>query len=226
MTAAMAITPNDDPEDRRVAIAELILRLRRSGIMDQRVLQAIESVPRDIFVPPESQDQSYSERALAIDCGQTISAPVIVGMMTMALDLSDRDRVLEIGTGSGYQTAILARLCRRVYTIDRFRTLVASAESRFQTLRLSNITTLVGDGTRGWPEQAPFDKIIVTAAGETVPEPLQKQVRLGGIIVAPVGPADGVQKLVKMTRTVDGFLEKPLADVRFVPLIPGKAAQL
>jgi protein-L-isoaspartate(D-aspartate) O-methyltransferase len=146
--------------------------------------------------------------------------------MTVALDLSDRDRVLEIGTGSGYQTAILARLCRRVYTMDRFRTLVAAAESRFKTLRLSNVTTLIGDGTKGWPEQAPFDKIIVTAAGEVVPEPLLKQVRLGGIIVAPVGPADGVQKLVKMTRTVDGFLEKTLADVRFVPLIPGKAAQL
>lgn len=222
----MAITPNDDPQERRIAIAELILRLRRSGITDQKVLGAIESVPRDIFVPPESQDQSYSERALPIDCGQTISAPVVVGMMTIALDVTDRDRVLEIGTGSGYQTAILARLCRRVYTIDRFRTLVAAAESRFQTLRLSNVTTLVGDGTKGWPEQAPFDKIIVTAAGEAVPEALLKQVRLSGIIVAPVGPADGVQKLMKMTRTVDGFLEKPLADVRFVPLIPGKAAQL
>ncbi len=222
----MAITPNDDPEDRRVAIAELILRLRRSGIMDKHVLGAIESVPRDVFVPPESQDHSYSERALAIDCGQTISAPVIVGMMTLALDLSDRDRVLEIGTGSGYQTAILARLCRWVYTIERFRTLVLAAESRFQTLRLANVTTLVDDGTKGWPEEAPFDKIIVTAAAEEVPEALLKQVRLGGIVVLPVGPQDGVQKLMRLTRTVDGFLEKSLADVRFVPLIPGKAAQL
>lgn len=222
----MAITPNDDPEDRRVAIAELILRLRRNGVWDQKVLQAIESVPRDVFVPPDRQDDSYAERALPIDCGQTISAPVIVGMMTAALDLGDRDRVLEIGTGSGYQTAILARLCRRVYTIERFRTLVAAAESRFKTLRLSNVTTLVGDGTGGWQEQAPFDKIIVTAAAETVPEQLLKQVRIGGIIVAPVGPAESVQKLVRLTRTADGFLEKPLADVRFVPLIPGKAAQL
>ncbi len=222
----MAITPNDDPEDRRVAIAELILRLRRNGIWDQKVLQAIESVPRDVFVPPDRQDDSYAERALPIDCGQTISAPVIVGMMTAALDLSAGDRVLEIGTGSGYQTAILARLCRRVYTIERFRTLVAAAESRFKTLRLSNVTTLVGDGTGGWQEQAPFDKIIVTAAAETVPEQLLKQVRIGGIIVAPVGPAEGVQKLLRLTRTVEGFLEKPLADVRFVPLIPGKAAQL
>lgn len=222
----MAITPNDDPEDRRVAIAELILRLRRNGVWDQKVLQAIESVPRDVFVPPDRQDDSYAERALPIDCGQTISAPVIVGMMTAALDLGDRDRVLEIGTGSGYQTAILARLCRRVYTIERFRTLVAAAESRFKTLRLSNVTTLVGDGTGGWQEQAPFDKIIVTAAAETVPEQLLKQVRIGGIIVAPVGPAESVQKLLRLTRTVEGFLEKPLADVRFVPLIPGKAAQL
>ncbi len=222
----MARKPDENPEERRIEIANLLLRLRRNGITEQKVLAAIESVPRDVFVPAESQDDAYSERALPIDCGQTISAPVIVGMMTAALDVGDRERVLEIGTGSGYQTAVLARLARRVYTIDRFRTLVQSAESRLRTLRISNVTTLVGDGTKGWPEQAPFDKIIVTAAGEAVPEALLKQVRLGGIIVAPVGPGDGVQKLVKMTRTVDGFLEKPLADVRFVPLIPGKAAQL
>jgi protein-L-isoaspartate(D-aspartate) O-methyltransferase len=222
----MANGPEEDEDERRVAVAELILRLRRSGITDRRVLGAIEAVPRDLFVPAESQEQSYSERALPIDCGQTISAPVIVGLMTAALELTDRDRVLEIGTGSGYQAAVLAKLARRVYTIDRFRTLVMTAESRFQTLRLSNVTTLVGDGTRGWPEQAPFDKIIVTAAGEEIPEALRKQVRVGGIIVAPVGPADGVQKLVKMTRTEENFDETILADVRFVPLIPGRAAHL
>jgi protein-L-isoaspartate(D-aspartate) O-methyltransferase len=222
----MARKPDENPEERRIAIANLLLRLRRNGVTDQKVLAAIESVPRDVFVPAESQDDAYSERALPIDCGQTISAPVIVGMMTAALDIGDRDRILEIGTGSGYQTAVLAKLARRVYTIDRFRTLVQTAESRLRTLRISNVTTLVGDGTKGWPEQAPFDKIIVTAAGERVPDALLKQVRLGGIIVAPVGPSDGIQKLVKMTRTPEGFDEATLADVRFVPLIPGKAAHL
>ena len=222
----MAVKPDEDPERRRIDIANLLLRLRRSGITDQRVLGAIEAVPRDIFVPADNQAEAYSERALAIDCGQTISAPVIVGIMTGALEITDRDRILEIGTGSGYQTAVLAKLARRVYTIDRFRTLVAAAESRFRTLRISNVTTLVGDGMKGWPEQAPFDRIIITAAGESVPDALLRQVRLGGIIVAPVGPHDGVQKLVKMTRVQDGFDETKLADVRFVPLIPGKAAHL
>jgi protein-L-isoaspartate(D-aspartate) O-methyltransferase len=222
----MARKPDENPEERRIEIANLLLRLRRNGITDQKVLAAIESVPRDVFVPADSQDNAYSERALPIDCGQTISAPVIVGLMTAALDVGDRDRILEIGTGSGYQTAVLAKLARRVYTIDRFRTLVQAAESRFRTLRISNVTTLVGDGMKGWPEQAPFDKIIVTAAGDRVPDALLKQVRLGGIIVAPVGPHDGIQKLVKMTRTPEGFDEATLADVRFVPLIPGKAAHL
>ena len=217
------VTPDDE---RRTHLAELILRLRRAGITDRRVVSAIESVPRDLFVPPESHNDAYAERALPIDCGQTISAPVIVGMMTGALDVGDRDRVLEIGTGTGYQTAILARLARRVYTIDRFRTLVAAAESRFRTLRISNITTLVGDGIKGWPEQAPFDRIIVTAAADEVPEAMLKQLRLGGVLVIPVGPQDGVQKLLRIERTEGGPVERALADVRFVPLIPGKAERL
>jgi protein-L-isoaspartate(D-aspartate) O-methyltransferase len=217
----------DNPEDdRRVRVADLILRLRRAGITDRRLVTAIESVPRDVFVPAESRSEAYAERALPIDCGQTISAPVLVAMMTAALEVGERDKVLEIGTGTGYQTAILARLCRRVYTIDRFRTLVAAAESRFRTLHISNITTLVGDGIKGWPEQAPFDRIMVTAAGEEVPETLVKQLRLGGIMVLPVGPADGVQKLLKVVRTESGYDSSELADVRFVPLIPGKAARL
>jgi len=215
-----------DEDERRVRIADLILRFRRAGITDQAVLQAIESVPRDVFVPAESRAVAYAERALPIDCGQTISAPLIVGMMTAALDLDKGDRVLEIGTGTGYQTAVLARLCRRVYTIDRFRTLIAAAESRFRTLRITNIATLVGDGTKGWPEQSPFDRIIVTAAAEAVPEPLLTQVRVGGVIVAPVGPQDGVQKLLRIERTDTGYEARDLADVRFVPLIPGKAERL
>jgi len=222
----MAEARGGESDDRRTRIAELILRLRRAGVTDQRVVSAIEAVPRETFVPADSHADAYAERALPIDCGQTISAPVIVGIMTAALDIGDRDRVLEIGTGTGYQTAILARLARRVYTMDRFRTLVTDAESRFKSLRLSNITTLVGDGMNGWPEQAPFDRIIVTAAGETVPDALKKQVRVGGVIVMPVGPLDGIQKLLRLERTDAGFDEKVLADVRFVPLIPGKAARL
>lgn len=222
----MAEAPNEGEDERRIQIADLILRLRRAGVTERRVVAAIEATPRALFVPAESRRFAYSERPLAIDCGQTISAPVVVGMMSQALEPAERDRVLEVGTGSGYQSAVLARLVRRVYTIDRFRTLVAAAESRFKTLRLSNVTTLVGDGMRGWPEQAPFDKIVVTAAGQAVPAALKKQVKVGGLIVMPVGPADGVQKLTCLTRTAEGFQEKTLAEVRFVPLIPGKAAQL
>ena len=213
-------------DERRTHIAEMILRLRRAGITDRRVVAAIESAPRDLFVPAELHADAYSDRALPIDCGQTISAPVIVGMMTSALEVGENDRVLEIGTGTGYQAAILARLAQRVYTIERFRTLVAAAESRFRTLRLTNITTLVGDGIKGWPEQAPFDRIIVTAAGDAVPDALPRQLRLGGILIMPVGPADGVQKLMRYQRGEEGLSERAIADVRFVPLIPGKALSL
>ena len=220
------IADMDEEEARRVRRAELILRLRQAGITEQPVLAAMESVPRDLFVEPDSRRDAYAERALPIDCGQTISAPVIVGMMTAALELTPRDRVLEIGTGSGYQTAVLAKLCRRVHTIDRFRTLVAAAEQRFKTLRLDNITTMVGDGTKGWPDAAPFDKIIVTAAGEELPQALLDQLGPGGILVAPVGPQDGVQKLRKYVRDGEKVVQRDLADVRFVPLIPGTAARL
>ena len=220
--------PFDAEHDpKRVRIADLILRLRRAGVSDPRVVSAIESVPRELFVSADAQDEAYAERPLPIECGQTISAPVIVGIMTNALDVGERDRVLEIGTGSGYQAAVLSRLCRRVYTIERFRTLTEAAEQRFRTLRLANVTTLTGDGMKGWPEQAPFDRIIVTAAGEAVPEALKEQVKVGGVIVMPVGPQDGIQKLMRLERMEDGgFNEKMLADVRFVPLIPGRAARL
>ncbi len=211
---------------RRTHVAELILRLRRAGITDRRLVSAIEASPRDLFVPPEMNDDAYAERALPIDCGQTISAPVLVGQMTAALDVREGDRVLEIGTGTGYQTAILARLAKRVYTIERFRTLLAAAESRFRTLRLTNITTLAGDGIKGWPEQAPFDRIMVTASDAAVPEALLRQVRLGGVLIMPVGPAEGVQKLMRFERREEGVSGEELAEVRFVPLIPGKAQRL
>ena len=158
----------------------------------------------------DGADPEYTEQILPIVVEWTAGAP----------------RVLEVGTGSGYQAAVLARLCRRVYTMDRFRTLVEAAEQRFRTLRIANITAMTGDGMKGWPEQAPFDRIIVTAAGEAVPEALKEQVKVGGVIVMPVGPQDGVQKLMRLERMEDGFNEKMLADVRFVPLIPGKAARL
>ena len=218
--------PGNGLDDDRTGIAALILRLRRRGITDRRVLAAIESVPRSLFVPPDARRDAYAERALPIECGQTISAPGIVGQMTAALEVGEDDRVLEIGTGSGYQAAILSRLARRVYTIDRFRTLVEAALSRFRTLKLTNVVTMVGDGMFGWPEEAPFDRIVVTAAGNDVPAALKDQLRVGGILVIPVGPADGVQRLLRLTRTEAGWEETDLADVRFVPLIPGKAARL
>jgi protein-L-isoaspartate(D-aspartate) O-methyltransferase len=215
-----------DEHERQVRIADLILRLRRVGVTDPAVVRAIESVPRELFVPPEWRDEAYSERALPIECGQTVSAPVIVGMMTAALAVRPTDRVLEIGTGSGYQTAILSRLAARVYTVDRFRTLVSAAESRFRTLRLTNIIARVGDGTLGWPEHAPYDRIIVTAAADDVPDALTAQLAVGGVLVMPVGPGDDVQKLMRLEKGERGFQESPLADVRFVPIIPGVAERL
>jgi protein-L-isoaspartate(D-aspartate) O-methyltransferase len=221
----MAAGPGNGLDDDRAGIAAMILRLRRQGITSRRVLAAIESVPRSMFVPPGVGDP-YGERALPIDCGQTIPAPGMVGLMTAALEVDEEDRVLEIGTGSGYQTAVLARLSRRVYTIDRFRTLVEAALSRFRTLRLTNVVTMVGDGMLGWPEEAPFNRILVTGSGEEVPAALESQLRVGGILVMPLGPPDGVQELKKIVRTESGFEESTLAEVRFVPLIPGKAARL
>jgi len=207
-------------------MADLILRLRRVGVTDQRVVSAIEQVPRELFVPPDRRAQAYAERPLPIDCGQTISAPVIVGIMTAALGIGEGDRVLEVGTGTGYQTAVLAQLAGHVYTIDRFRTLVAAAESRFKTLRLANVTARVGDGMEGWPAEAPFDRIVVAAAGDDVPIALTEQLAASGTLVMPVGPADGVQQLMRLERTERGFSEAPIAEVRFVPLIPGVAERL
>lgn len=210
----------------RIAIADFLLRLRRAGLTDRRLVSAVESVPRQLFVPASARRSAYAERALPIDCGQTISAPELVAMMTAALGPEPGDKVLEIGTGSGYQAAILARLAAQVFTIDRFRTLVEIAESRFRTLKLTNITTRVGDGSLGWPEKAPFDRIMITAACDVVPQPLLDQLRVGGVMVAPVGPADRVQRLLRIVRTEDDYERQTLTDVRFVPLIPGKAEHL
>lgn len=197
------------------------MQLRRAGIADTAVLSAIERIPREVFVPESFQDQSYEDMTLPIGRGQTLSAPSVVALMTQALGSDRRTKVLEIGTGTGYQAAILSRLCRRLYTVERHRDLLGEAERRFLKLRLHNITTRVGDGVRGWPEQAPFTRIIVTAAAETVPATLVDQLAPGGVMVVPVGRQGGDQALLRLTREEGGIREEVLDSVRFVPLIMG-----
>ncbi len=199
----------------------LIMQLRRAGIADTAVLSAIERVPREAFVPESFQHQSYEDMTLPIGRGQTLSAPSVVALMTQALDIDRRTKVLEIGTGTGYQAAILSRLCRRLYTVERHRDLLVEAERRFRDLRLYNITSRVGDGARGWPAQAPFTRIIVTAAAETVPAGLIEQLAPGGIMIAPIGRQGGDQALLRLTREADGIREEVLDSVRFVPLVMG-----
>ncbi len=214
---------NTGPDTR---IIQLVMALRSAGLSDNAVLAAIERTPRDLFVPEGFQDQAFENRPLPIDCGQTISQPFVVGAMTQALELDDRCKVLEIGTGSGYQAAVLARLARRVFTVERYRTLAKEAEGRFAKLRLSNIVQRIGDGSVGWPEQAPFDRIIVTAAAAERPDALLAQLRPGGIAVAPVqrGP---VQTLMRYVADDKGQIcDEALFDVRFVPLVAGAAKAL
>jgi protein-L-isoaspartate(D-aspartate) O-methyltransferase len=203
--------------------ARLVLLLRSHGITDTRVLSAMERVPRESFTPETFRDQAYEDRTLPIGLGQTLSAPCVVACMIEALALDDRSRVLEIGTGSGYHAAVLSHLCRRVYTIERHRPLLAEAERRFRELGLSNITTRAGDGMKGWPETAPFDRISVTAAGLEPPDSLLAQLSPGGIMVIPVGERDESQKLMRIRRTETGYETETLMDVRFVPLVPGIA---
>jgi protein-L-isoaspartate(D-aspartate) O-methyltransferase len=195
--------------------------LRSNGVTDARVLAAMEDVDRGLFVRGIFAERAYDETPLPIACGQTISQPSVVGLMTQALAVNPRDKVLEIGTGSGYQAAVLSHLARRVYTIDRYRRLVREAEAIFAQLDLTNITALVGDGSHGLPDQAPFDRIIVTAAAEDPPGPLLAQLREGGIMVVPVGQSDAVQSLIRVTRTAQGFDYEELRPVRFVPLVEG-----
>jgi protein-L-isoaspartate(D-aspartate) O-methyltransferase len=202
-------------------IIRLLMELRRQGITDTKTLSAIERVPRDRFVAEPFLDQAYENHALPIACGQTVSQPLIVGMMTQALEVTDRMKVLEVGTGSGYQAAVLAQLCRRVYTIERHKPLLIEAEARFRSLRIHNITSKLGDGARGWPEQAPFERIIVTAAAHDIPPLLVDQLQVGGIMVLPLGDTD--QDLVRVVRTSDGIDIQHLGAVRFVPLVEGIA---
>lgn len=199
----------------------LVMELRQQGITDQAVLSAIERVPRELFVPEAFHDQAYENTALPIGQGQTISQPAVVGYMTQALELGNRMKVLEIGTGCGYQAAVLSKLCRRVYTIERYRELLREAQKRFDALRIRNVTTKWGDGLKGWPEQAPFDRIILTAAAAEVPDTLFQQLADGGILIAPVGRSTHDQVLVRYRRKGDEFEAEKLWAVRFVPLLSG-----
>jgi protein-L-isoaspartate(D-aspartate) O-methyltransferase len=223
---------SDQPEDQDPGLEELAERkmrflfaLRSRGVTDARVLTAMEKVDRGLFVRGIFADRAYEDMPLPIACGQTISQPSVVGLMTQALQVNPRDTVLEVGTGSGYQAAILAQLCRRVYSVDRYRRLVREAADLFRQLDLTNITLMTADGSFGLPDQGPFDRIIVTAAAEDPPGPLLEQLKPGGIMVLPVGQSDAVQSLIKVTRTARGFDYEELRPVRFVPLVEGLGSE-
>ena len=198
--------------------AQLIMTLRGQGICDATVLSALESVPRELFVPPALRQHAYENASLPIALDQTISQPYVVARMTEALHLTGRERVLEIGCGSGYQAAVLTYLCRRVYSMERLKPLLVDAENRLRDLRISNISLRHGDGVKGWPEAAPFDRIILTCAPPVIPDMLLNQLKIGGIMVAPVG-RDRNQQLVTIRRSEAGFEEATLLPVKFVPLV-------
>ena len=200
---------------------QFLYALRSKGVTDMAVLSAMEEVDRGPFVKGLFSQRAYEDMPLPINCGQTISQPSVVGLMTQALQVTPRDKVLEVGTGSGYQAAILSRLARRVYTIDRHRRLVQEAREIFDALDLTNVTAVAGDGSFGLAEQAPFDRIIVTAAAEDPPGPLLAQLKIGGIMVVPVGQSDAVQTLIRVRKTEDGLEYDELRPVRFVPLLEG-----
>ena len=202
------------------------LTLRRRGISDQAVLRAMEEIPRDIFVRVADRADAYRDSALGIACGQTISQPFVVAYMTEQLQLQKHHRVLEIGTGSGYQAAILSRLCSQVLTIERYRTLADSARARLKKLGCDNVEVMLGDGFDVPGSAGNFDRIIVTAAMEQIPEGLTQRLEPAGILIAPVGPHHSTQTLVRVSRTEAGFERRELVDVRFVPALPGIAREL
>jgi protein-L-isoaspartate(D-aspartate) O-methyltransferase len=213
----------DAPEEDAERQMRFVYALRSRGVTDPRVLAAMERIDRGAFVRGTFAGRAYEDVPLPIACGQTISQPSVVGLMTQALAVNPRDKVLEVGTGSGYQAAILSQLARRVYTVDRYRRLVREANEIFASLGLTNITAFAADGSFGLPDQAPFDRILVTAAAEDPPGPLLAQLRPGGIMVLPVGQSDTVQVLIKVTRGERGFEYEELRPVRFVPLVEGLA---
>ena len=200
---------------------QFLFAIRSCGVTDKRVLTAMETVDRGLFVKGLFADRAYEDMPLPIECGQTISQPSIVGMMTQALQIKSRDTVLEIGTGSGYQAIILSHLARRVYTVERYKRLVISSKQIFEVLKKTNIVSIYADGSRGLPDQAPFDKIILTAAAEDPPGTLLSQLKIGGVMVLPVGRSDSVQSLIKVRRTQSGYDYEDICEVRFVPLVEG-----
>ena len=212
------MTDEDDLATRKM---QFLYALRSRGVTDKAVLQAMEEIDRGPFVRGLFAERAYEDMPLPIACGQTISQPSVVGLMTQALQVTPRDKVLEIGTGSGYQAAILAKIARRVYTIDRHRRLVREARAIFEELDLHTITAITGDGSHGLPDQAPFDRIIVTAAAEDPPGPLLAQLKVGGIMVLPVGQSDAVQSLIRVRKHETGLEYDELREVRFVPLLEG-----
>lgn len=214
-------TPAKDMADPLLTAGKirLIMALRKNGITDTSVLAALEHIPREAFVPEQFVAHAYDDQALPIDCEQTISQPTTVALMTQALQLDAKHVVLEIGTGSGYQAAILAVLARRVHTIERHKPLLDVAISRFDALKLRNITAHLGDGARGWPHAAPYDRIIVTAASEDIPKALLEQLAIGGIMIIPLGDHVADQQLYRVLKTEEGVTAEPLTSVRFVPLV-------
>jgi len=215
------MSPEHSADDLATRKMQFLYALRSKGVTEKRVLQAMEEIDRGPFVRGLFSERAYEDMPLPIACGQTISQPSVVGLMTQALNVSPRDKVLEIGTGSGYQAAILAKLARRVYTIDRHRRLVHEARAIFEELDLHTITALTADGSHGLPDQAPFDRIIITAAAEDPPGPLLAQLKEGGIMVLPVGQSDAVQSLIRVHKTATGLEYDEMRDVRFVPLLEG-----
>ena len=201
---------------------QFILSIRSKGVVDNNVLKALETINREQFLKGLFAQRAYEDTPLPIECGQTISQPSIVGLMTQALRITNRDKILEIGTGSGYQTAILSKLARRIYSVERFKPLYEQAREIFRKLQFNNITSVWGDGSQGVVEQQPFDRIIVTAAAEDPPPTLLNQLKIGGIMVIPVGQSDEIQKLIRVERTEKNFKYEDLCDVRFVPLLEGR----
>ena len=202
------------------------LSLRRRGISDQNVLRAMDAIPREDFVPAADRTDAWRDTALPIACGQTISQPFVVAYMTEQLQLKPSHRVLEIGTGSGYQAAVLAHLCKSVLSVERFRTLADTARARLERLELHNVEVMLGDGFDLPANLGAFDRIIVTAAMADVAAALTDRLEPDGILIAPVGPPNGVQTLTRIRKTADGLEQKPLVDVRFVPALPGIAREL
>ena len=200
---------------------QFLFSLRKAGVVDKKVLDAMERIDRKNFINGVFSEKAYDDTPLPIACGQTISQPTVVGLMTQALQVTSRDKVLEVGTGSGYQAAILSLLARRVYTVERYSLLVNNATKVFQKLNISNVTTILADGGYGLEQQAPFDRIMVTAASDDPPASLLSQLKIGGIMIIPVGQSDNMQNLIKIAKTDEGYEYHDLQAVRFVPLVAG-----